>query len=143
MKFSEFYLGQKFATGTYTFERDDVLQFSREFDPQYFHVDAEKTKAIGMFDSIIASGFHTLSAAWSLFVRLDVYGDDSRVGIGMDEIRWFLPVYPGDSISAEVEITNLRLTSKGDKGVVEMTFQVSNQRGERVMQFRTIGLIAA
>ena len=45
------------------------------------------------------------------------------------------PTVIGDTIHVEVEVTEARLTSKGDRGLVRSRNQVVNQRGETVLEY--------
>jgi acyl dehydratase len=52
---------------------------------------------------------------------------------GVDELRWLLPVRPGDTIFVEAEVVSLRLSSKGDRGYIGVSYAVKNQKGETVL----------
>jgi acyl dehydratase len=47
----------------------------------------------------------------------------------------------GDTIHVEAEVTELRLTSKGDRGLVRFANRVVNQRGEAVLEYNPLRLL--
>ena len=51
------------------------------------------------------------------------------------------PTVVGDTIHVEVEITELRLTSKGDRGLVRSANRVLNQRGETVLAYNPLRML--
>jgi acyl dehydratase len=51
------------------------------------------------------------------------------------------PTLIGDTIHVEVEVTEHRLTSKGDRGLVRFTNRVLNQRGEPVLEYNPLRLL--
>ena len=51
------------------------------------------------------------------------------------------PTVVGDTIHVEVEVTESRLTSKGDRGLVRFTNKVLNQRGETVLEYNPLRLL--
>lgn len=52
------------------------------------------------------------------------------------------PVFAGDTIHAEVEVTAIRPTSKGNRGIVTTQNNVVNQNGETVMTYRAVRMMA-
>ena len=51
---------------------------------------------------------------------------------GIDELRWLKPVYPGDTISAEMTVLEARvMNSKPHVGLVLSRWRVFNQEGGR------------
>ena len=52
------------------------------------------------------------------------------------------PVFAGDTIHAEVEVTAVRPTSKGNRGIVTTTNDVINQHGEKVITYRAVRMMA-
>jgi len=51
------------------------------------------------------------------------------------------PTVVGDTIHVEVEVTECRLTSKGDRGLVRFTNRVVNQRGETVIEYNPLRML--
>ena len=41
MKFDEFHAGQSIDAGSVTIAEEQIVRFALEFDPQWFHVDAD------------------------------------------------------------------------------------------------------
>ena len=61
---------------------------------------------------------------------------------GIDEIRWPVPVRPGDSFSLRVTILEARLSkSKPDRGITKTLGELFNQNGEIVMSVRSNGFV--
>lgn len=56
--------------------------------------------------------------------------------LGIDEVRSTLPVYPGDTIVARATVVAKRLTSKGDRAVVNSDIVVRNQDDKSVMTYK-------
>jgi acyl dehydratase len=139
--FEDFAVGQRWTSPGRTLNLGEIQDFALRFDAQYLHVD-EPAATAGPFGGIIASGFHTLAVAWSLFLQTGVIGEASRGGIGMDEVRWLRPVRPGDTLRVETEVVELGQVKRG-RGRVVMAHTARNQQGEAVLTYRTLGLIAA
>ena len=51
------------------------------------------------------------------------------------------PTVVGDTIHVECEVTEARLTSKGDKGLVRFANKVVNQRGETVLAYNPLRML--
>ena len=51
------------------------------------------------------------------------------------------PTVIGDTIHVECEVTEHRLTSKGDRGLVRFVNKVVNQRGEVVLEYNPLRLL--
>lgn len=52
------------------------------------------------------------------------------------------PVVEGDTIHVEIEVTEIRPTSKGGRGLVRTTNRIVNQRGETVITYTPLRLMA-
>ncbi len=65
-------------------------------------------------------------------------------GLAMLELhqKILAPVLVGDSIEAVVEVTGVRPTSKGNRAVVTSCITVFNQRGQQVMEYTAVRLLA-
>jgi acyl dehydratase len=51
------------------------------------------------------------------------------------------PTLVGDTIHVEAEVTEARLTSKGDRGLVRFANKVVNQRGESVLEYNPLRML--
>jgi acyl dehydratase len=51
------------------------------------------------------------------------------------------PTVVGDTIYVESEVTEARLTSKGDRGLVRFANRVINQRGETVLEYNPLRML--
>jgi acyl dehydratase len=131
--FEDFQVGQVFELGSYEVSREEILEFARKYDPQPFHLDEEAGRR-SIYGSIIASGWQTAAICHGLLVR-SLVGDSSSMGSpGLDELRWLLPVRPGDTLSPRlVVLESTPSRSKPDRGVVKTRMEVRNQKGELVM----------
>lgn len=52
------------------------------------------------------------------------------------------PVFAGDTVHAEIEIEEVRPTSKGQRGIVTSLNNIVNQRGETVITYRAVRMVA-
>ncbi|MDX6152256.1 MaoC family dehydratase [Marinococcus sp. PL1-022] len=139
MKLDRFTLGQVFETNTYSVTKEDVLRFAREFDPQYMHIDEEKAAA-GRFNGIIASGIHTISITFKLWVETGMYGDDVIAGTEMNHIKFMKPVYPDDELRAYAEVTRIE-AKKETEGILTVMLRTYNQTDTKVFESELSALI--
>ena len=113
-------------------ETERVKAFAAEFDPQPFHLD-EKVAVASLFKGLAASGWHTAALTMRLLVASELRPAGGIVGAGFDELRWPLPVRPGDELRVESEVLEVRpLKSRADMGIVKLKTTTLNQRGEAV-----------
>lgn len=105
------------------------------------HVDAEYA-ASTVFGQRIAHGPLTLGLALGLGTRTGIFGDSVIAWLGLDEVRLPKPVFFGDTIRATIEVLERRTTSKPGRGLTVLGYQVTNQRDEVVMTFRSSFFLA-
>ncbi|KJF15987.1 MaoC/PaaZ C-terminal domain-containing protein [Acidithrix ferrooxidans] len=140
MYFDDFEVGQTFIGAGRTFTEAEIITFAHSYDPQSMHIDRVHAED-GSFKGLIASGFHTLSIAWWLFLKLGLVEESMKIGIGVDELRWRRPVRPGDTVTLNVEIVEKSLTSANDSGRVQFAHTLKNQANEVVMTYKSLNLI--
>ncbi len=139
--FEDYIAGQVHEIGTVTLSEPEIIQFARQFDPQYFHTDPEKAKS-SRFGGIIASGWHTGGLVMRLYVDHYLSHAASLASPGVDELRWPNPVRPGDTLRARVSILESRPSrSKPDRGVVHGKIEAFNQKGELVLSMLAISIV--
>lgn len=119
--------------GSIRVEEDEVLAFGRRFDPQPFHTGHETARETE-YGGLIASGWHTAALMMRLYADHYLSRVATLVSPGVDELRWLLPVRPGDELSIRVAVLDMRPSrSRPDRGIVRSRVEVLNQRGEAVM----------
>jgi acyl dehydratase len=131
--FEDFQPGEVIPVGSYVMAREEIIAFARQFDPQPFHVDDEAARR-SIFGGIISSGWHTASVCHRLLVDGLLKVTASMGSPGLDELRWLLPVRPGDEISVRLEVLSTTPSrSKPERGSIKTRMEVRNQKGELVM----------
>jgi acyl dehydratase len=139
--FEDYTPGDVYEFGTITATEPEIIEFARQFDPQYFHVHPEKAVE-SRFGGIIASGWHTAGLAMRLYVDHFLSHVASLASPGVDDLRWPNPVRPGDTLRIRVAILEARLSrSKADRGVVRATIEAINQKDELVLSMVGISII--
>ena len=119
--FDELFVGQEFQFGTMSMPLEDVLDFARRWDPQPFHTDEARARE-SPFCGRIASGIHTLAAAFGHMVRTGFVEQVSMGGAGLD-VRWPAPVRPGDEIAMSGRVEELTPSrSRPDRGTVKFHY---------------------
>ncbi len=136
-------VGDKSSYGNYKGTREEVLEFASKYDPQPFHLDDEAA-AKTHFGRISASGWHTAAMTMAMLVEnLKKHRQAGLGSPGLDELRWLKPVYPGDTLRVESEITEVRPSrSRPEMGSIHSTITVFNQDDVPVMRMKSIGLVA-
>src|SRR5258708_28249807 len=135
--FEDLTLGMRFKSETVQISEDDVKRFAAEFDPQPFHLDdaaAQKT----IFKGLAASGWHPAALAMRLAVQARPFGPHPLIGLGVDGLRWMLPVRPGDILYLEGEVVSLTLSKTKPQETVLVKWPLYNQKGEAVYTFTPI-----
>jgi len=134
-------VGQAFELGSRTLSRHDIIGFAVDYDPQLFHLDPEMAKGTS-FGGLIASGLQTLSVGMRLLADGFLNPDSSMGSPGLDELRWLKPVWPEDTLTLRIEITDKRASrSRPEMGSVMLNWTLSNQRGEPVLAVKGVNLM--
>jgi acyl dehydratase len=100
----DFTVGQTFGSGRVRVDKDRIKTFAAEFDPKPFHLDEEAARDT-IFRGLAASGSHTAALLTTrLLVKSEFKPAGGIVGAGFEELRWPLPVRPGDELRVESEV---------------------------------------
>ena len=82
----------------------------------------------------IASGLQTIALTFKLFLETGTLAASSLGSPGLDEIRWKIPVRPGDTLRVVAEVREARpSSSKPDRGILRVLYTTLNQHGDTVM----------
>lgn len=127
----DLHVGQRFESDTLQVQRDDILRFAREFDPQHFHMD-EASARDTLFGGLAASGWHTAALTMRLLVDGGLPLAMGIVGAGA-EVTWPCAVRPGDTLRVRSEVVEIiPSASRPDRARVSVRSQTLNQAGEVV-----------
>ena len=140
--FDDFKVGYRFESPGATITESQIIDFAMQYDSQSFHMNVEAAKK-SIFNGLIASGIHTFAVAFRLILMTGVITDSNLGSPGIDELRWLLPVRPGDTLRAIGEVLEIiPSTSKPDRGIIRFRYSALNQRNEEVMTMIGNQLIA-
>ena len=140
--FEDYIEGAVHIFGSVPVDESEVIDFARRYDPQVFHIDADKAED-SIYGGLIASGWHTASMMMSLLAPWYLSDISSLGSPGLTDLRWLAPVRPGDTLSVRVSIIETRRsTSKPDRGIVNAFMETLNQDNVVVMDFRVTNFIA-
>lgn len=121
-------------------ETDNLLFTTMTHNPQPLHLDAEAAKA-SEFGQILVNGTFT----FALMIGLSV--GDTTLGslianLGYDKLVMPAPVFIGDTLRCETEVTELRPSkSRPGAGIVTFIHRLRNQRDEIVCQCLRMALL--
>ncbi|GGZ18018.1 MaoC family dehydratase [Novosphingobium colocasiae] len=139
--YEDFFVGQEFEHhwGRTIFESDNVL-FSTllmSFVPLYFNRDY--AKAHGHPDVVVNP-----QLVFNIVLGLAVE-DCSEIGgpfLGVFDLKYHRPVYPGTTIYSRTKTTDMRLSSSNPKnGIVTWETEGRDENGELLVSFRRSNLV--
>jgi len=129
-------VGDAFDSPTRTITDADVTNFAcLSGDFNRLHVDDEYA-AKAHFGQRIAHGLLVVSVMSGLSTRmlLNSFMEKSLLGLLDMQCRFPKPTFIGDTIGVHVIVEDLTETSKPGRGIVSFRRQVTNQRGEIVLE---------
>ena len=147
MFYEDFRIGQSADLGETTFSREAILAYGRRFDPR---IVAQAAEGGG---PLTAAGLHLAAAGMrklvdmrsALRAAMAERGEalpELGVSPGFKAMRWPRPVREGDTVTYSMETVSKRETSKPRWGLIGNTFRGVNQRGEEVLVFSSVVLVA-
>jgi acyl dehydratase len=140
--FEDFSPGRVWEMEGPTLGKDEIVDFARRFDPQYFHVD-ERAAADSPYGGLIASGWQTVGLCMRMICDAYLLQAASLGSPGVNELRWTKPVRPGDRLRMKMTVLEAKISrSKPDRGTVLHRWEVYNQHGEMVMHMEGYGMYA-
>ncbi len=133
--FEDFVVGEiQKPSGRVRVTKEDIIAFAKQFDPQYFHLDEEAARH-SIFGRLVASGWHTAAMTMRLVAGSEYRAANGTIGLGFDDMRWPIPVLPGDELRIESEVLEMRPSkSRPDRGLIKIRTRTLNQNGEVVQE---------
>jgi acyl dehydratase len=141
--FEAFFVGRIFRHGvtrTVT-QMDNMLFCNMTLNPQPLHIDAHFCATETQWGRPVINSFFTLG----LMMGISVY--DTTMGttvanLGLTDVRFYTPLFDGDTVRVETEIVGSRLSkSNPDRGIVDFLHRAFNQEGELIGECRRQGMI--
>jgi acyl dehydratase len=131
----DFAVGQVFNSARTRVDKEQIVAYAKQFDPQPFHLDEDAARKTP-FQGLAASGWHTAGMTMRMMVDGEFKPAGGILGVGFDELSWPRPVRPGDELHAKSEILEVRPSkSRPDRGMLRVRTTTYNQKDEPVMAF--------
>ena len=130
MYFEEFVLGAKYEIAPAVIEKGDMIDFAEKYDNIPLHTDEEYAKST-VFGGLIAPGVMSFMSVWAKYLEINLAGKEVIAGKST-KIEWIKPVYAGDVLKSTCTVSNL-MKRNARNGLVELTFEVVNQKGDLVL----------
>lgn len=121
-------------------ESDNVLFSTMTHNPAALHLDAEYMKGTEFGRPLINSYF-TLGLMVGISVNDTTHGT-TVANLGMDEVRFLKPLFPGDTVRVQTEVVATRASqSRPDNGIVTFVHRAYNQQDEIVAECKRTALM--
>jgi acyl dehydratase len=91
-----------------------------------------------LLGGLSASGWHACCILMRMCADSFVLNSASMGAPGVEEVRWLIPIRPGDALTLRTTVLGTRASnSRPDMGFVQFMFELLNQSGERAMTLTT------
>jgi acyl dehydratase len=128
--FEEFSVGQKIVTGKRTITENDIMTFAAlSGDDNRIHTDPEFSKTMP-FGRQIAHGILGLAVASGLAWQTGILDGTVIAFREIKEWKFVAPLFIGDVVQAEVEVTEIKALPRIGGGAVTIIFRLKNQKAE-------------
>lgn len=124
-----------------TVTETDLVTFcmlSGDWNP--IHSDEESSKD-SHYGRRVVHGLYGLSVLTGLMDRAGWFTTSAVAMLGIEHWKFTGPLFIGDTVHCEMEISSIRRTSQGDRGVVGRVFRLRNQRGEVIQDGEIPGMV--
>ncbi len=129
--FDDIEVGDVLTAGPYRTAREEMIDFARRWHPRADYAAGD-----------IACPEYVRAVKQRLVSHLGIA--DAIIGaIGHDDVSYPTPARAGDAITARFEVIELRASrSKSDRGIAKFKVTIANQRGEALLTYTDIIMMA-
>jgi len=141
-QYQDFAVGQvwKHHWGRTITQSDNVVFSTASCNWNPLHLNVEYARAHGHPDTVVNS---MLVLCTVVGMSVEDLSEGGGPFLGVNGCTFHLPVYPGDTITAQSVVEDMRLSaSRPDTGIVTWHTEARNQRGELVVDYRRTNLVA-
>ena len=139
--YEEYEVGEKAVSDTYIVGKTELVEYSKKWDPQPFHVDEEAARA-SIYGGLTAPSVYIMAVA-SLLGNTIEPKIAALGALGMTDMEFPNPMRPEDSITLTSTVTQKRSSkTKPDRGIIHYTVRVANQNDEPVATYRIKIMVA-
>ena len=126
MYFEELACGMNRRLEPVTMAQEEMLRFARRYADVPLHTDEDYAKTT-RFGRLLAPGMLSFLVVWAAYLEEDFFGEQLVAGQSQ-QIEWHRPVFAGDVLCGEAEITALEPRSS-HTGTVTLTLRVTSPDG--------------
>jgi acyl dehydratase len=127
-------IGQTFTSPARTVTESDLIHFamlSGDWNP--IHTDKEFARQT-LYGQPVVYGILGIAILTGLVDRMGLFHGSAIAMIGLRDWKFKAPIFVDDTIHFAMEISAKRLTSQGDRGIIDRKFTLLNQRAEIVQE---------
>jgi acyl dehydratase len=138
--FEDLVEGEESASAPRKVLTEELIEFARQYDPQYFHADPQAASR-SIFGEVIASGIYTM-AVWRQLDHQIAHDIAWICGVAWDEVRFPTALRGGDEVRARAKCISKRISrTRPERGVVVYKYVLLNQRDETVFTCLSTNLV--
>ena len=138
--FEDLPVGRKFKTVGRTLQDADICNFINVIHmTEVLFTDMEFVRTTSDIKGRLAPGSMVYCLAEGLLTQSTMQ-HTGYAFLNM-ELNVERPAFAGDTIHVECEVTEARLTSKGDRGLVRTANKVVNQKGDTVLAYNPLRML--
>lgn len=117
-------IGDVFKAPGITVTEEAIIRYASQWDMQPFHVDRDAAEET-LFGGLVASGLQTLNLTYLMYLQTGLLAGTALAGLGIDEVRFFRPVRPGDTLAVDITVHSKRESSRRDRGIMTLMMRSS------------------
>ena len=121
-------------------EKQAIIDFASQWDPQPFHTDEEAAKQWPM--GLTGSSTHSYAILTKLQTEMDQEQPAIVAGLGIEGWRTPNPLRPNDRVHSVAYVESKRESgSKPNMGILVSVSSLVNQDGEVILTYKSTGLV--
>ena len=133
-------LNKEHVSEEYLIEKEAMIEFAKQWDPQPFHTDEEMAQHYPT--GLIGSSTHSYAILTKLQTELDQDQPAMVAGLGIDEWRTPNPLRAGDRVRSISYVESKReSSSKPNLGILVSVSKLVNQDDEIILTYKSSGLV--